>query len=539
MYPALSPAMNAGANMYGTRRISVVRMSVQTAGTYADQWLRPMTGESRMTGHVQNMIENVLATKPAMTPQALAVPALTLLSPSAAPETRVNIVNGWATPRYRFMLQLEVEDNMGHITDHYYSGYSDVSDASISGLVDPKSVFTIVNHTSAKRIHRETTMGVQMLRTPVAHDQILTADNYRGLADPNKTFSLRPETVLESVINQDLRSVEDLFIDTSSIVSQPTHSARKNNSPADYLSRILGTYRNSIGDLSADMNDPRAVSLENAKSILQSDVGEDPFSIWLQHRRLRGAGGLDLGVVMGMNQFNLNDLKALDDTALTRVTNFDKMVVQRDFHEVGNSECSRWSDSTLEAQTASLIAQALPTYLNSYNFSFSAVSATNQTLTGELTVVCSPTGINAGADTRPFIAALEQRLRTELFHVISKGNSMPIDINVICDLNGETWVHLSLAGRGRESFVCPTFCDSLFAPTITKDKANLERLASDFSGIFEMIDHINGQQHNNILAANSPTTQFFTPSANPSPVLPVQPATSPAPAIFLNQNPGF
>lgn len=544
MFPVLNPTMRAGTGMFNNRQLQVVKMVVQTAGTYGDQWRRPMS--SHADGRIINLVEDVLRSNSSLDPLSLAIPAFDLLKPNATPEGRVNIIHGWQTARYRFMLHVAAEDNMGMWTDHYYSGYSDVSDPSYSGHIDPNAVFTIGSVTSSKRIRRESPgMGVHILQSPIAHNQILMGTPYGGLADPDKTYSLRPETVVEGVINESLQSVGDLFLDGSSFISQPTASVRSNNSPADYMSRIMRTYRNSSVGNDDSSSDPRDGILENAKRVLESEGGSDYFMEWLKQRRITASSGLGLGDMLGFHQFTLKDLAALDPTSGDRVKPADSLNIINNFHSAGQT-CD-WGASTLHAQTSSLLAQSLPTYMNAYHFDVVHLHATNMTMDGQINVLVNTAiGVNAGVDTTPFIEAFKQRLRTEMLSSISHGNSMPFQIEIKCDLRGETWITISLAQQNQEEFVCPTFCDSVFAPMLTQDRNVLNGLTGDFSNLFSIIDETVGGLQFQSGAASTATSHLVTPSVNVQSVAQPFPTSSSMAGssmnftpVFGNNTPGF
>jgi hypothetical protein len=482
--PNLSPGMNGGPSMYGVKKMSVAKLVVQTAGTYGDQWRRPMS--SHGDGRLVNVIEDVLAKTSNINALSVAAPALEFLKPAATPEARVQIVNGWQTPRYRFLLHIVVEDMMGVVTDHYYSGYTEYTDPSYSGQIDPKMIFTINGATAAKRIRREQLgMGMVTLNTPIAHNQILNAQGYGGVLDPNKTYSLRPETVVDDIMSEGLRSVADTFSNTSSYITAPTASSRSNNSAPDYMAKLLKTYRNGV--LGSTDSESRDQSLEHVKRVLEIDSSSDKFMGWLQARRVQMSTGMTLSDVMGFDQFTLKDLEALDPTALQRVKPADSMSITNDFHVAGRT--SDWGASTAHAQMATMLAQSMPTYMTSYYFNFVHLHATNMTLDGQIEVlVGNAVGVNNNVDNTPFVEAFKQRLITELFVSISHGNTMPFSVEIKCDLLGETWVTISLAQQAEEEFVCPTFCDSLFAPMLTTNQNLLQGLSHDFGKIFDVVD---------------------------------------------------
>jgi len=530
----------AGPNMYGIKNASVVKLIIQTAGTYNEQYRRPLT--SSADGRIVNMVEDALDRSRNLDALALAVPAFEMLKPAAMPESAAQIPNGWATERYRFLLHITIEDHMGVIINHYYTGFTEYTDPSFSGQLDPNMVFTINANSSTRTVSTRSPTGMTVYQAPISDNQVVASSaEYKpdlGVMSPSKTYSLRPESVIHDIMSEDLRSQTDTFLDTVTMISAPQLSERSNNSAANYMSKMIGGFRNTI--LGNSNEEARDTQLDHLKNLVTSSpFNTDQFLAWLLTRRVNQPT-----MNLGQHQFTLSELEVFDPTMRSRIVPADTLGAARNFHQVGQS--SDWGQSTATVQFATLLAQALPTYMSSMRINVLKLTAHNLNMTGEIqTLIENCLGYNNAMDMSPYLPALVQRLNTELFSAISFGNTMPFSVQVMCDLLGETWITLSLAQMPEETFVTPTFCDSLITPMASNQLQNLQNLSHDFGKLFDLVENkslpssLSGEQYtvmgDSISGSNLVTPTLNTPSAPASSSIFPQSNITP----FGKKDPGF
>lgn len=529
------PIPASGPQMYGSRSIKVVKLVVQPSGMYNQQWRRPLV--SHMDGHKLNMIESIFDRTKSLDAVSFAQPAYDILKPAATPEAPVNIVNGWETERLRFFLHLLIEDNMGMQTNHYYWGFTEYSDLSLQGSIDPRMVFTINSFNTTKTISTRSPLGVTVYQAPVVSSQMLTTQsNYNGIGDPNKLYSLRPETVADDISSESFKDLGTTFLNGETVISGPTPSQRSNNVPPNYMSRLVKGY---YGQLISGEGDNREHMLDQVKETLINESGfRDRFLEWLKDRRVRTGTGLNQ--MLGMDQFTLADLEALDAGSSMRMQVAQDPTIINNMHHLGQT--SDWSQTTIEAQLATIISQSLPSYMSTFQMQRLVLNSTNMNMEGRIvTLIHDFSSVNNGADLTPVLDALKMRLDNEMFVAISQGNSIPYEVDVACDMLGETWVFVSLAGQPKEPFCCPTFCDSLFAPMVTGNEQTLHTLSHDFGRIFSMMeDKINlDSRSSGIMSTSFGGPSLVTPNPSPTPLgqqsFP-QPINNPS---FGRKDPGF
>ncbi len=493
----MSPSGNYNPTMYGVSRTSVVKLVYQVAGTYNDQYRRPL--RTYADGHTLNLVEQALNDSTTLSPTRLANPAMRMLRPDATPESRVDIVNGWGMARLRFLLHMEFEDHAGQITNHYYSGYTEHGgEASLlSGRIDPNMLFTINSVNAVQLTNRRGPGGTVTLHVPIQNSQIFNAPASAsnmvtgGIINPSKVWSLRPENVLDDMQAEDLRSQQDTFMDMTTSVSDPVLMPRKNNTAPNYMQSLVGGYRNS---LLADPESSHPSHLNNVKGVVGANrFSEDRFLAWLMADRQMNPR---MGV--GFHQFTLGDLVRLDVGCEARIKPIPADY-EHNFHVAGST--AEWGASSLHAQIATIIASALPTYMTKFNLNQVGFTATNLSVDGSIQMTYTRVNAyNSGVNLAPILDAFMENVKTELLANIGDPTlpnfgRMPFELEVRCHLLGETFISISMAEMPYEDFVAPTFCDSVFTAMASNQEGLLHALANDFRGLFELVDNNTTMTH--------------------------------------------
>lgn len=477
-------AAGGNSRMYGYKSHAVVALVHQSAGTYNDQYCRPI--HSHMDGHHINQMETVLNDSKVLGSGALAGLALDILKPKASPEGLAMIPYGWSTQRRRFRLHIQFEDLSNIVTNHYYTGYSEhVGEPSlVSGLIDPKMLFTINNVDSTQTVRMETNMGTKLVHQPLTNAQVVTPSAQTssfGIASKEHNYSLRPESVVDDMTSMDLRSQQHSFKDLTTAILAPQLSARQYNAAPQYMSMLLSNYRNTVIGEPGDSADAQ---LDHLKSLVKSDrYNQDPFLEFLLSYRTNNP---QPGV--GPNQFTLDELVRFDPNAGSKIENLDLGGFENNFHMVGRTE-GQWGSSTITAQTAATIAAALPTYMSRFNIHSLGFTSTNMSYSGEIvTTWVKVDSQNNGVDNTAQMEALKAKLNNELILGLTNYGRMPFYFKVMCHLIGETYVSVSLAQQPAEEFVTPTFCDSVFSPMVSQSARTLNGLSDSFKSMFDLID---------------------------------------------------
>lgn len=482
-------------SMYKTKSINVVKLIIQQTGTYDEQYQRPYT--TQLSANSRNDILEAVIGKPCITPAAVATATMGFITQTATPERVIGIVNGWNTPRLRFLLQLREVDHMNMAQTFYVTGYTEYSEISMHNRVDPNMLFYINNISITKSISYSTPLGNQSYQNLVDSSHVLVNDSYSSIFEPNKIYNLAPESVLDDIGCLDLGSSEDMIINTTSTMNRtPTKSPRKNNISSVYVSRVMDGYLQTSRQSEFDTH---SSMLENTKNGMQNlPYTSDPFLMKLQAMHNRQGKGTTIS-----NTFTLNDLCSIDP-------NTPNVMKLAEYQAGGMYQAGRnngWGGSDGVTLFAATLAQSLPAYLTQFCFNSTHFTATNYTLTGAIEATVNDVkGFNNGLDLSKEVSAFIYRINTELLSGLSYGNKMPFQLEVRCDLIGETWIEVSLNGEPPMCFVTPSFCDSLTTPITTTNINNLHGIASDFD---RLLTELTENDNNNRSVSNTGVSKFF------------------------------
>lgn len=471
--------------MYGTKTMGVVRLIIQQTGTYNAQYRRPYT--TQLTQQTADLILDTVSQKNTITAATVAQAASGFITPMATAEQEVGILNGWQTPRLRFLLEVRSEDHMGVALTEYITGYTEYSDLSMSNLIDPKMTFFINNISMTRNVTHRTPLGTQTYQNVLDNSHILVNDQFTNMFDTNKMYSLKPENILSDMETSGILDDDLSYYDTTTTLTKavPTKANRKNNIAPVYVASMLDAYLQT--SRSEDYATHSALIEGATRAVESSTYVDDPFLTWMQARKAQRGFGIATG-----NMFTLEDLCALDPntTNVMRLANR----VESTAHQVGQT--SGWGGSDGFTHFAATLSQALPAYMSQFCFTKVHFTSTNYSINGEIaTIIADAKGYNATMDISRDIASFVFRMNNELLSSLSFNNTMPFQLEVRCDLLGETWIDVSLNGEPSVMYVTPSFTDALMTPIVTTNQNIIHGISRDFGGLMSaMVEHDQGNR---------------------------------------------
>ena len=485
------------SSMYGSKSRRIAKLFIQQTGTYNPQFRRAY--ELNLSSTVESKLEEVVAGKQTINPVHLIAADQQLVAPSATPESSIMIVNGWDTPRLRFMLVVEVEDHVGTSTVTTLQGYTEFADTSMGGNIDPKMLFFINNVSQSRVVRTRTPLG-QMDRHQVMMSNQLIGDSayhHRGIGTPEKTFSMTPEDVFKNMQNIEVMSMsgfgddpESMFMDTRSHVTGVVKmNDRKNTIPGQYASTILNTY---LGCRATDPDNDVVIANGDFYSTCSAHIEHqhttrDEFMSFLENRR---AGFMAYRGTAGTNTFTYDDLMIFDPNvrAVTHV-----IPNTNGLHSMGQTE--GWGGSGPETLFAASIASSIAGAMHQNNIARIAFRSTNTaSFTREITTLITVVnGPNPNADMTREIQGFKFQLENVILFAASYGNTMAFDVDVTIDLAGDTWINVSLEGHPVTAYVVPTFCDALMAPVVTMDRSRFDMLTTNLESLGNQLHHTSTQ----------------------------------------------
>lgn len=481
------------SSMYGSKSRRISKLFIQQTGTYNPQYRRAY--ELNLSATVESKLEEVVASKQAINAVHLIAPDQQLVAPSATPESSIMIVNGWDTPRLRFILVVEIEDHVGTGTVTTLQGYTEYADTSMGGNIDPKMMFFINNVSQSRVVRTRTPLGQMDRHQVLMSNQLIGDSGYhnRGIGTVDKTFSMTPEDVFNNMQNIEMLSMpgfgdqaDSMFMDTRSHVTGVAKmSDRKNAIPGQYASTILNTY---LGCRATDPDNDVTIANGDFYSTCSSYIANqhttrDEFLSFLENRR---AGFAAMRGSAGSNTFTYNDLLAFDQNVRS-VTHVIPNTTG--LHSMGQTE--GWGGSGPETLFAAAIASAIAGAMHQNNISLVAFRSTNTaSFTREIsTLFTNVKGAAPNADMTRELQGFKFQLENVILFAASYGNNMAFDVEVMIDLAGDTWINVSLEGQQVTAYVVPTFCDALMTPVVTMDRSRFDALTTNMDSLGNQLYH--------------------------------------------------
>lgn len=468
--------INTGQS-FGNLRIQ--KMLIFETGTYNQQFRRPFdTGNFNISGKTINNIISEISAYDRFSPAVMSNVANQFVAPSATPECSIAIPNGWDTRRYRFMLAVESTLVMGIKSIELILGYTEYPGISGAGHIDPGMQFIINSVMSLRETVTRTPTGNSVIPTVTDSSHILCNNDTNNTIEAYSsgvTTRMRPEDVFSIMSRGNLAGNPNMFDARTAMSGIAVKSNRLNNSPTNYMSRILSGYQ--AGAMMNDGSGESALLSEARRSMAENSTIDDAFMKAISH--VRG------GIIS--NIFTFNDLKQLDPNVenVTVCRTAGSAQQTMGLHQAGFT--ANWGQSDGTTYAANILAQAIPGLLMELGLTRMIFKATNRTFNSDTLVAIIDNDGFVGGDTTRQCEMFKLRVVQEILNNFSHNNIVDYDITVNVDLLGETWVSISYGSPESYDYVVPSFCDALIVPVISNNNTLIDNLASDFQVLSSML----------------------------------------------------
>lgn len=458
-------------------RVVIEKILLTETGTYNNMELRSLRANVDLEGI--SAMQEVTQNGQYITAATIAGVAGGILRPSSESEGTAVISNGWGQSRFRFMMEVTVQQAPGAITRHILSGYTDHADVSFKNTIDPRMRLFINGGVKINQSVAMTPTGNQTFSRPIESYQLLTGNYAPSFGQQGSgivTQSMRPEDVFCSMSKSMLGTAN--VQDYRSSFALGAKKSRRSNALAP--SHLAATLKAHTTVTAAEENDSYDYStlMEQARGIVVEDsVAGDAFLSMLQ----RQTGFKDESFI------TYGELLALDHGLDDRVVvSYLGNTYRNDVHHAGQSE--HWHVVSQETTVATIISQSVPAMMMELLLPQVSFRATNQTMDGSFDIrILGHAGFSNAVDMTPQLQRLIDRIRLELLRDISRNNMIGVNLTVYADIMGDVKVSVSLNNAPFIDYVTPVFCDSLFSPVLTNVAGGLDRMAHAVGDLAESL----------------------------------------------------
>lgn len=456
------------------------KLLIHETGTYNPQYRRPY--ETNADGNIIAMIQERVHGSGQVSASNLSGIAYQFIAPTADVEKKLEIVNGWTTRRFRFLMEVITRSAMSVETTEVVMGYTDHVGLTLHRTIDPEMIFFVNSVINMKRTTGVGAFGNSNLQIAGESAHILAENNWGGVFSEGKDYRMRPTDVFSVMSRAHLGS--DLgasVIDSRNLMtSAPQKSRRANGLAANFAASLFSNYSAAVSE--NDMHQSSDQILTDARgNAAEQSCHNDPF--------LRAIGNIRNSPTT--NFFTFGDLKRLDpnverDEITAVVLSSDAQQVRSGMHETGQSDDI--GHTSLLAQFATVLGQAVPALMMDVALTKIGFSFTNQTHDRRMAVELGPyASFSAGLDSTRQLKSLMNDLEIKVMRDLSQNDMIGYQVKMKVSLTSESTIEISIDGVENGNwrrYVIPTFCDALFVPVVTSSNDRSIRMAADFSNIF-------------------------------------------------------
>lgn len=408
----------------------------------------------------------------------------------------LQMVNGWGTRRYRFVLKLGHRDgSMADSTVRYiYTGYTDYSGYNEQTCnFDPNMRLYFNNAIALVSTMINTPHGMQPFVQVNEISHLLNphtlGGNLQSQFDPN-TFqpivqpsTLRPRDLFDHMAtNAEARSRGTSIIDMGTSVEMKKAS-RDNNIPSRYLSRAVSSVAQAVEMSTPQMNEQQLYATAGGYTAEQAVHG-DLFISSLMDFGYALKGFVTYAELSKLHPYLQHVTRFFGSKQTERVINAtdtnDKYMIRR-------GENEQWITGhgvnlSNEALIANAVMQSVPAALLRNLVVRCVLVATNMRVGGGVHVeVRTPFAITDVPQgyLMSRIPMIERELAAIIFNDLPINRNAPFFIEIHMDIFGESFVRVGFNGNAPIPFTSTSYCDAMTSPMVSATNQPLEQMAND------------------------------------------------------------
>lgn len=465
-------------------------------------------------------LHEIIETNPVITQQDLAWMENPMVTLSAENRGIAYIPNGWNTKRFRFVMWVEIEDNL-YSSMEIITGFTDTNDyvnMHTRGVDLPSDMIFYINRIFSCGGKQNKNTGIYTPQMIVGSSSVISAlnDNTHPqyLATPQ---ALSSHLVLNST--QELNGIGGPIHHTDAYIT-PNRlflSNTSNNSLISFADRSLNvplkTYKRMLTDTENPVSADDFTDWDNVNFYTQVRKGLEDSDV-NQYQFLKILGRNYGNHRASRSYFSWFELKDLDPTVTQRFELIARKGVPtlgKLGYQVNESEIA--SDSTLETILSQTILNEVPTYMIRHgllSLGFTYTSLERYRHGNHLDDIVNIHGFEPAfnRDNNNFILALQDSIteyvKTTLIPQISRGGAYDVKASIACDIFGYTQMLITIAGGSQRQYSYPTYASSIFTPLTTDSSKAIKTMAESYSDVVSNLQYSYGRLLKGVGSSNSP-----------------------------------
>lgn len=460
--------------MLMANQIKVLSMHIREMGSYQSQYRRPfmttLNGETAML-----FMEGCGELGSGISP-ALMAPIAGNIMHSATTGQEAPIPGGWHAKRLSFTMELEYRYTVGSLVRVLVQGYTDPV-ASVVGKDPADDLMFYVNAVYLHRTSSERTLlGQEDFEHLISASQVFQQTDPALMLGKDAPVLMRPSDIFEAITRAHFQDFagEKIFDARSSLFSGAAYlSAVHHAIPSHYLARFFTAY------LNAAKNECFATDHNETMYQARGYVQDQPISTVPFFRHMSNATGRPACARYTWAELKQAFPELLDATVVTKA---DKQRTAK------ASDSVPMYEADYGVVTADRIHGLVVALMRQHGLFKAVLSTTNQVVDNvPVITVKEIDGLWKTDKVDTAKRHFEQELQHELKHYITMGNIMHMALDMDVNVNGETWMVLSLDASPSIGYVFPSFADATYSPLIAPSIEHQNTVAGDLSWMLDQL----------------------------------------------------
>lgn len=472
-----------------TSKFKVLSLVFNESGTYNDVFLRPYETKPIDQNSINTLQErlNFAGATQHYTPDlytGMANLESGIIGFSGTPVARLDIPNGWATQRLTF--RLAVMDTRGNLSTkniHMFQGYTDVSDQTLFGNMNPHMVLYINSYMTITRSISEGREMDRVTETAQLINSEWVVSNYG-----NQSHITRPCDVFAGIQSMHIVNMNQNYnngnyqghIDTRyQFGKDAKYNARNWLSPSNFLNNVISSQHEAQGLVKYEStgrgaNEP----IGKAAQLAFNEISHsNPFLATMSNIK---------GSSRTISSFTLRDLQLIDsDLPTPELRKATGLALAK---QARRSNSQVWSGADETTKIATYLLNTVTALAMSLSITKLHFTSHNHTVGGEvITTIFEDTYTVSTNSIVQLGQSFQARFNNEIAKEISYNGQVPFNVEITMDIFGATRIVLAYDGKDAIPYEDPTYADAMRSPVIQPNRSGFENIIHDMENLFNSI----------------------------------------------------
>jgi len=305
---------------------------------------------------------------------------------------------------------------------------------------------------------------------------------------PNKLYLLRPTDIYDGISKNfaykaltPMTAGQALYDGSIVVGNVGKVSNRSNNSPPEYLSKLLSSYNKAITESHYNNQISQNHYIYGQSLVMEENPTMNPF--------LRRLG--DNRNQQYATSFYMQDLRSID----FNVDNVTDCVVRgqaqrAQVHTAGSSEY--WHGADYPTLAAYILANAVPSIMLDVLLTRLVFGSTNNDLGGRITTTIVDGRSVVDADLSENYQRFIHKFNALVIPDITFNGEQLYEISMDVNVFGDTVIDIAIGSYPKTRYVVPSFCDQLITPVTCNRPDHCQHMVDDMEMMTSMFNSMVG-----------------------------------------------